>query len=217
MIRHGSVSVNGNIIKDAGQNVSPDDSISVSGNEIKSKKYLYFMLDKPDGVVTAVKDSHFPTVFDYIPEDLLGKKISPVGRLDFHTTGLLILTNDGELSHKLTSPQHHVSKKYLVTYSGEPLTEKEIQDAASGMTLTDMDEPVVLKPAELQLLSDNHCYLILKEGKTHQVKRMIASWGRSVTELRRVSIGGLSLPEKSVPGTLTELTEEDIASIHNQE
>lgn len=213
LIRRGTVSVNGNIIKDAGANVSPDDSISISGQIISGKSHLYFMLDKPDEVVTAVKDSHYKTVYDFLPPELLGKKISPVGRLDYHTTGLLLLTNDGDLSHKLTSPQHHVAKKYLVTYSGDELTSDQVKEAAEGMTLHDMDEPVPLKPAELILLPENKCFLILTEGKTHQVKRMIASWGRSVTELRRISIGGLELPEDSVPGTLTELTEEDIKRI----
>ena len=212
-IRKGKVTVNGVVVKDNGFHVTEDDDIIFDGESAVPKSHLYFMMDKPDGVLTAMEDKRLPTIADFIPANLKNLKLSPVGRLDYHTTGLLIITNDGDLSHRLTSPKYEVPKNYLVTYSGNELGQTQIDEAASGMTLTDMDKPVKLAPAKLELLPNNQAILTLYEGKTHEVRRMISSWGCEVVELRRISIGEVSLPENSEPGSLIELSENQIQSL----
>ena len=213
LIRGGHVTVNGTVIKDSGYHVKDDDDVAIDGESVVSKKHLYFIFDKPDEVLTAMEDKRLPNVGDFIPPHLANLKLSPVGRLDYHTTGLLIITNDGELSHRITSPKYKLPKKYLITYKGAPLNKKHVEEAASGMTLYDMDTPTVLSPAILELISDDTACLTLYEGKTHEVRRMISSWGCEVLELRRISIGQIKIPETSVPGTLTELSDELVASL----
>lgn len=212
LIRHGKVLVNGNVIKDAGYKVSENDVVTLLGQEAKIKDKLYFIFDKPDEVLTAMEDKRLPTVADFIPANLKNKKLSPVGRLDYHTSGLLIITNDGELSHRLTSPKYNVPKVYRVVYDGEPLTNAHVEEAQNGITLTDTDDIIKLKPSKLDLISDNCCELTLYEGKTHEVRRIIAHWNRSVLELRRIKLGNLSLLD-SKPGDLRELTEEELSTL----
>ena len=216
MIRGGLVTVNGTVIKDSGYHVKETDEVLLNGSATVQKDNLYFVFDKPDGVLTAMEDKRLPTVADYIPAEIKNLKLSPVGRLDYHTTGLLIITNDGDLSHRLTSPKYKIPKRYLVTYKGALLDNSHIEEAASGMTLTDMDKPIKLAPANLELLSDNQAILTLTEGKTHEVRRIISAWGREVLELRRISLGALELPEDSIPGTLTELNEEQVLQLKKE-
>ena len=216
MIRSGLVTVNGTVIKDSGYHVKETDEVLLNGSSTVQKDNLYFVFDKPDGVLTAMEDKRLPTVADYIPAEIKNLKLSPVGRLDYHTTGLLIITNDGDLSHRLTSPKYKIPKRYLVTYKGTVLDNSHVEDAASGMILTDMDKPVKLAPANLELLPDNQVILTLTEGKTHEVRRIISAWGREVLELRRISLGALQLPEDSIPGTLTELSEEQILQLKKE-
>lgn len=216
MIRGGLVTVNGTVIKDSGYHVKETDEVLLNGSATVQKDNLYFVFDKPDGVLTAMEDKRLPTVADYIPTEIKNLKLSPVGRLDYHTTGLLIITNDGELSHRLTSPKYKIPKRYLVTYKGDALDNSHIEEAASGMTLTDMDKPIELAPANLEPLSDNQAILTLTEGKTHEVRRIISAWGREVLELRRISLGALQLPDDSIPGTLTELNEEQVIQLKKE-
>lgn len=216
MIRSGQVTVNGTVIKDSGYHVKETDEVLLNGSATVQKDNLYFIFDKPDGVLTAMEDKRLPTVADYIPAEIKNLKLSPVGRLDYHTTGLLIITNDGDLSHRLTSPKYKIPKRYLVTYKGAILDNSHIEEAASGMTLTDMDKPIKLAPANLELLSDNQAILTLTEGKTHEVRRIISAWGREVLELRRISLGALELSEDSIPGTLTELNEEQVLQLKKE-
>lgn len=206
IIKSGRVKVNGAVVSDASIHIKDDDIVLLDDVEIQSQNYIYLLMDKPDGVVTAIEDKRLSCVGDYLSPELKTKKVSPVGRLDYHTTGLLILTNDGEFSHRMTSPKYHLPKTYFVTYSGPMLTSREVSEAELGMTLKDMDEVVKLKPAILELGEDvsgednseyHTCKLTLTEGKTHQVRRMISSWNCEVIELRRVSIGSLSIP--SIP------------------
>ncbi|MCQ2528120.1 MAG: pseudouridine synthase [Saccharofermentans sp.] len=216
MIRSGQVTVNGTVIKDSGYHVKETDEVLLNGSATVQKDNLYFIFDKPDGVLTAMEDKRLPTVADYIPAEIKNLKLSPVGRLDYHTTGLLIITNDGDLSHRLTSPKYKIPKRYLVTYKGAILDNSHIEEAASGMTLTDMDKPIKLAPANLELLSDNQAILTLTEGKTHEVRRIISAWGREVLELRRISLGAIELSEDSIPGTLTELNEEQVLQLKKE-
>jgi 16S rRNA pseudouridine516 synthase len=160
-----------------------------------------------------MEDKRLPHVGQFIPANLKNRKISPVGRLDFHTTGLLILTNDGELSHRLTSPNYGISKVYEVTYEGAPLTDTQKEEASKGITLTDMDKPVKLHPAVLEVKEDNRALLTLTEGKTHEVRRIFAHWERPVATLKRVCLGTLTLEENSQEGDLRELTSSEVESL----
>ena len=213
-LRSGRVTINGEAILDPGYSVFDKDIplICLDGSPIVAGTHLYFCLNKPDGYVTAMTDDHLPCVGDLIPDHLKTKKLAPVGRLDYHTTGVLLITNDGDLSHKLTSPKWHKEKVYLVTYEGEALTEKEVECFSKGITLHEKGrEPEKLKPAELILLAPGQCRLVLIEGKTHQVKRMLASQGRSVIALHRESIGSLCLHDGQKPGEMYALSAEEIA------
>ena len=211
LIASGGVLVNGIIAKDPGMQIKETDRITCKGIEIGRKDNLYFLLDKPDGVLTAMEDPRLSCVGDYIPVELKGKKLAPVGRLDYHTTGLLIITNDGELSHRLQSPRYHVAKRYLVSFEGPSWTEKEIEAVASGITLTDMDTPVKTAPAELSVIDGNNASITLSEGKTHEVRRIFAHFGKEVIALRRVSLAGLEIdPSCSNTGDIRELSKEEI-------
>ncbi|MBO4682179.1 MAG: rRNA pseudouridine synthase [Clostridiales bacterium] len=211
LIASGGVSVNGVIAKDPGMQVTEADKITCKGVEVGQKENLYFLLDKPDAVLTAMEDPRLSCVGDFIPQELKSKKLAPVGRLDYHTTGLLIITNDGELSHRLQSPKYHVAKRYLVTFEGPSWSEKEIEAVASGITLTDMDTPVKTAPAELSVIDGHNAEITLYEGKTHEVRRIFAHFGKEVIALRRVSLAGLEIdPSCGNTGNIRELTEEEI-------
>ena len=212
LISKGKVTVAGKVIKDPGYKVKDDElnTISVAGSIAEIKENIYLLFDKPDGVLTAMEDKRLPHVGQFIPANLINRKISPVGRLDFHTTGLLILTNDGELSHRLTSPNYGISKVYEVTYEGPALTEAQIKEAADGITLTDMDKPVKLHPSVLEIKEGNRALLTLTEGKTHEVRRIFAHWERPVLKLKRISVGDLALGDNLAEGQIRELTEEEI-------
>ena len=214
LLRQGRVCLRGEVVRDPGLSVTEEmgSEITLDGQPIIASEYLYFCLNKPDGYLTAMSDDRLPCVGDLLPDHLKTKKLAPVGRLDYHTTGVLLITNDGDLSHKLTSPKWHKEKVYLVTYEGDALTEKEVECFSKGMTLHEKGhEPEKLKPAELILLAPGQCRLVLTEGKTHQVKRMLASQGRSVVGLHRESIGSLCLHDGQMPGEMYALSEEEIA------
>ena len=213
LISKGLVSLDGTVIKDPGFKLTEDqqDKISVAGQSAQIKQNIYLLLNKPDGVLTAMEDKRLPHVGQFIPANIRNRKISPVGRLDFHTTGLLILTNDGELSHRLTSPTYGISKVYEVTYEGPALTEEEKNEAQEGITLTDQDKPVKLHPATLVIENTNNkARITLTEGKTHEVRRIFAHWGRPVTTLRRISLGTLELEDTLEEGQIRELTEDEV-------
>jgi 16S rRNA pseudouridine516 synthase len=212
IIRDGRVCLSGVPVKDPSVSVEENSSrITIDGTLMTVTRYLYAALYKPEGCLTALEDSRLPTIAQYIPPELLGKGIAPVGRLDYNTSGLLLMTNNGMLSHRLTGPKWHVGKIYLVTYTGEPLTGSEIRLFADGMTLREAGhEPEPLAPAKLEPVSDTRCRLMLTEGKTHQVKRMLAAVGRSVTALHRESIGGITLPETQNPGEFRMLEDREI-------
>lgn len=213
MIKKGCVTVNGTVITDPSAHISESDTLLIDGTPVRTASKLYFIFDKPDGVLTAMEDKRLPTVNDYIPANLKNLKLSPVGRLDYHTTGLLIITNDGELSHRLTSPKYEIPKVYRVRFQGDPVTEYEAEECRKGVTLTDTDTPVRLRPCNMVPTGDDSCEITLYEGKTHEVRRLMAHFDKSVIELRRVSIGSIKLSEGSEPGTLMELSDDEISSL----
>lgn len=219
MIRDGVVCVGGEVLYDPATDISGDmlSLITVNGKSVTFSKYIYLCLNKPDGCLTAMEDSRLQTVADFIPKELLGKGISPVGRLDYHTTGVLLITNDGELSHRLSGPKWHVPKSYIVTYSGAPLGVKEAELFAKGLILHDIPgEKIVLAPATLESIEESTCRLILVEGKTHQVKRMLSAVNRSVVALHRESYAGVRILENQAPGEIRNLLPEELTGLLEQ-
>ena len=160
-------------------------------------------------MLTATEARRQPTVLDLLPAEYRRIGVAPVGRLDKDTTGLLLLTDDGELAHRLLSPKYHVDKRYLARVDG-PLSQADVDACASGITLSDGTECL---PAGLELLPENRCIVTLRQGKFHQVKRMLASRGAPVITLHRLSMGTLSLPEDLLPGRWRPLTVEETAAL----
>ena len=184
--------------------------ILVDGADLGWQAHTYVMLNKPAGVLTATEDQRQKTVLDLLPEDLRRRGLFPVGRLDKDTEGLLLLTDDGELAHRLLSPKKHVDKVYYARLD-QPLAPADCAAFAEGVVLADGAR---CRPALLQLLGDGREALItLREGKFHQVKRMTASRGAAVVYLKRLSMGPLALDKALTPGSFRYLTAEEVAKI----
>ena len=178
-------------------------AVSVDGEELRHGRFRYFMLDKPVGVLTATEDRRQQTVLDLLTPELRRLRLFPVGRLDRDTTGLLLLTDDGDYAHRVISPRCDGEKVYLAETEGA-LSEADVAAFAAGLTLRDGTRCL---PAGLEILSDCRCLVTVREGKYHQVKRMLASRGAPVTALRRLSIGSLQIDEKLGSGGFRELSE----------
>lgn len=206
-IKKGRVTVNGETAKAPEQKVDETrDTVTLDGHSFSYQKFFYYMLHKPAGVVTAVRDHHDQTVLDLLV-DAPGKDLSPVGRLDKDTEGLLLITNDGALSHRLLSPVKHVPKTYLV-HTKRPVTSQMCEKLEAGVEIGD-ETPTA--PAKTKLLSDTDCGLLLTitEGRFHQVKRMLQAVGNEVVYLKRLSMGTLVLDETLSKGSWRALTEEE--------
>lgn len=206
IIKTGRVEVDGRVI------TSPDEkidetavTITLDGIPVATESLYYYMMDKPAGVVTATEDRQQQTVLDLLPPELRRQGVFPVGRLDKDTTGLLLLTNDGDWAHRIISPKSHVKKRYMAEVDGLP-NDADVQAFAAGITLRD---GAVCMPAQLEITGTSLCYVTLKEGKYHQVKRMLASRGKPVLTLRRLSVGGLELDSDLGAGGFRPLTEEE--------
>ena len=219
MISRGGVSVNGIAVRDASLQVTENDSITYDGREINCQTKLYYLFDKPDGVLTAMEDKRLPCVADFIPPELRSKKLSPVGRLDYHTSGLLIITNDGELSHRLQSPRYEVPKIYLASYRGLEWTADETAAVASGFTIRDKGYSEQIAPAELKLTEASgdglsRAFLTLHEGKTHEVRRIFAHFNKEVITLRRIGLAGIRISDDvDSCGTFRPLTDNELKSL----
>ena len=213
LVRQGRIYVDGKVASAADMKVDPEKSeILLDGENIGYEKYTYVMLHKPAGVLSAVEDKRQKTVLDLLPEELQKRGLSPVGRLDKDTEGLLLLTNDGDLTHHLLSPRHHVDKVYYAKVDGQ-LEQADCEASAAGMTLGDGLECM---PAGLKILSPGEALVTLQEGKFHQVKRMLAARGKPVVYLKRLSMGPLELDESLQPGSFRHLTEEEVQSLARQ-
>ena len=209
LIRKGYVLVNGNVIKDDDFKVDEiNDEINILDSEIKYEEFIYIMLNKPEGYVSATYDFSKPIVLDLI-DDYKKRNLFPVGRLDIDTHGLLLITNDGNLAHRMLSPKSHVDKKYYLKYDGK-YNESFIQKFKDGITLVDGYKCM---PAEFIDLGDNEAYIIIREGKFHQVKRMMEAVGCNVTFLKRISFGNLVLDESLKEGKWRHLTSDEIESL----
>ena len=174
------------------------------------RRFTYVLLHKPGGVITATEDRRQETVMELLPQELRRVGLAPVGRLDKDTEGLLLLTNDGELTHRLLSPKYHVDKRYFARVDGH-LTAAHAEAFAKGMTLGD---GLKCLPARLEILPDNGCIVTVREGKFHQVKRMLASCGAPVAYLKRLSIGPLVLGDELGRGEHRMLREEEVAALY---
>ena len=210
LVRQGRVSVDGVLAAAPEQKIDPGNTrILVDGSPIGYEQFTYIMLHKPAGVLSAVEDRKQKTVLDLLPPDLQKRGLSPVGRLDKDTEGLLLLTNDGELTHRLLSPKYHVDKVYYARVDGV-LTKEDTTAFAAGITLGD---GLKCLPAGLECLSDNECLVTLHEGKFHQVKRMLASRGKPVVYLKRLRMGSLELDKMLKKGEYRPLTAEEILAL----
>lgn len=213
MVKRGEVSVNGVVVKDSSVKVSYEDDIKINGKSLSQTEFIYIMLNKPKGVVSASEDKRDKTVVDILPDKLKRKNLFPAGRLDKDTTGFSLITDDGDFAHRILSPARHVDKTYIAEISEKIDFEKARKAFADGIVLGD---GTVLLSAQLELLEngDKQVFkIIIKEGKYHQIKRMFASLGTSVVELERIAIGGLSLDPTLKKGEARLITESELQLI----
>ena len=211
--KQGLISVNGKVINNPGVQVdSESDDIRFNGEKIVYREFVYIMLNKPDGYISATFDKYDPIVLDLIDQSYLVFEPFPVGRLDKDTEGLLGLTNDGQLAHRVLSPKKHVPKTYYAKIQGK-VTEEDILAFEKGVILDDGYETM---PSQLKILKSDdmsEIELTIHEGKFHQVKRMFESVGKKVVYLKRLSMGKLKLDESLKLGEYRELTEEEVKLI----
>ena len=210
IIKSGRVLVNGAAVNAPEHKLDPErDTVVLDGETLSYVKFRYFMLDKPSGVLSATEDRRQKTVLDLLPPELQALELFPVGRLDKDTSGLLLLTNDGDFAHRVISPKSEVEKLYYAKVDGVP-DESDAAVFAEGIVLGDGTKCL---PAKLEPLGCGECLVTVMEGKYHQVKRMLASRGKPVLELRRLAVGGLALDTASEPGQWRELGEDDLCSV----
>ncbi|MGL5633736.1 MAG: pseudouridine synthase [Sarcina sp.] len=211
VIKQGIVTVNGEIVKDVNMKVNPyEDTIFVGSEEVVYRKFIYLLMNKPDGVISATFDNKDETVVDLLyPEHQVFEPF-PVGRLDKDTVGLLLLTNDGELNHKLISPKYGVDKVYFAHINAQ-ITDADIKAFENGITL---DDGYKCRSGKLEVLENLEdmakVHVTIHEGKFHQVKRMFEARGKKVTYLRRVKFGPLEIDETLAEGEYRELTQDEL-------
>ncbi|MGG4454744.1 pseudouridine synthase [Brevibacillus porteri] len=213
LVKQRLIVVDGVVATDPGMHViAEEQEILVDGEPLNFKRWVYVLLNKPPGVVSATEDNVHETVVDLLPYEW-AIKVHPVGRLDIDTEGLLLLTNDGHLSHSLLSPKKKVDKEYFAHIDGR-VTEHHVQEFAKGVELEDF----TTLPAKLEIISSGETSEIrvtIMEGKFHQVKRMFAAFDLHVTYLQRIRMGPLHLDPSLAPGEYRELTEEELNMLQN--
>ncbi|MCK3658467.1 16S rRNA pseudouridine(516) synthase [Pasteurellaceae bacterium Pebbles2] len=211
-LRQSAVQINGEIEKSGARKVSNTDEILFDGERLEwLDGKQYFMLNKPQGFVCSHDDGDYPTIYQFFDYPLAGK-LHSAGRLDVDTTGLVLLTDDGQWSHRITSPKHHCEKTYLVTLA-DPVESNYQQACADGILLRGEREPTT--PAVLEILDDYNVNLTISEGRYHQVKRMFAALGNKVVALHRWRVGNIVLDEDLPEGEFRALTEQEIAESVN--
>ncbi|OWR27226.1 16S rRNA pseudouridine(516) synthase [Saccharibacillus sp. O23] len=221
LAKQGRIAVDGKTVKDSGLQVDPElSSIEVDGQPVRYREFVYLLLNKPQGVVSATEDRYDRTVVDLLDTEYLAFEPFPVGRLDKDTEGLLLLTNDGKLAHELLSPRKHVPKTYEAVVLGA-VDESDGQAFAAGVTL---DDGYKTMPAELEIVrnyvlddeSRSDIRLTIMEGKFHQVKRMFEAVGKKVIFLKRVTMGPLELDPALAPGQYRELSEDELRALRGE-
>lgn len=208
-IRKKLITVDGVVVTDPGMKISEDSAVTFKGEPLQYKQFRYYMLNKPQGVVSATKDNIDTTVMDLL-KGVNTRDMFPVGRLDKDTEGLLIITNDGELSHRLLSPRSHVDKCYLVQLM-HSITVDDIKSLSKGV---DIGDDTLTLPAKVEAIAADRIYLTITEGRYHQVKRMLEAVGNKVVFLKRVSFGPLELDSDLAPGQYRELDDSEIIMLN---
>ncbi len=210
LVKKGGVQVNHVPVRDPAQQVDEASAVlTVNGQPLDGRLTRHVMLHKPAGLLTAARDKKQPTVMDLLPEVYSAIGCMPVGRLDKDTTGLLLLTTDGELNHRLLSPGRHVDKTYLAEVDG-PLNASHVAAFAEGVRLSDFDA----QPARLEIIGPQTGRVTIHEGKFHQIKRMFSAVGREVTRLHRATFGSLMLDPNLPEGAWRELTDAELAALY---
>ena len=213
-IRLKAVTVNGKAVTSADMHIDPkNDVICFFGSEVIYREHTYIMMNKPDGVVSATDDGRDKTVIDLLPPNIKNDKLFPCGRLDKNTVGLILITDNGELAHELLSPRSHVSKSYRFK-AAEPISQDDVKRFESGVTLAD---GYVTMPAEIEL-AKNGCegIITLREGKYHQIKRMLGALNNKIIYLERITFGPLVLDEGLARGEWRFLTDDEIENLKQQ-
>lgn len=209
LIAEGAVSINGVVCRKKDIKLDPEkDTVAINGKTVDYSEHIYIMMNKPAGVLSASNDKHAQTVIDILPQDMKRKNLFPAGRLDRDTEGLLIITDDGDFAHRMLSPKKHVEKIYHAVIDGK-VGENEIKMFADGIVFGDGFECM---PAKLKIAdngTEQICEVIICEGKFHQVKKMFAAVGCTVTYLKRIKIGALGLDEKLAPGECKLLSKDE--------
>ena len=214
-LKSGRVTVNGKKEKSAKLQIDEEtDEICFDGQKLDYEEFVYYMMNKPQGVISATEDPKHKTVLDLLDNYARAKEVFPVGRLDIDTHGLLLLTNDGKLAHALLSPKRHVDKTYLAQINGV-MTDADIEAFAQGIPFKDF----TCQPAKLELVSidtekeESLVRVTIAEGKFHQVKRMVAYCGKEVVDLQRLTMGTLTLDEDLKRGEWRRLTKEELEGL----
>lgn len=209
MISHGLVLVNDISVQKAEDKFDEENiRIKLNGNELEIRKHIYLILNKPKGFVSATEDREQKTVLDLVPEKYKTRVLFPAGRLDKDTTGLMLITDDGEFSHNILSPRKHVKKEYEVTLDN-PVTDEMVEGFREGVKLNDGE----CKSAILEKTGEYTANVTITEGRYHQIKRMFGCYGAKVIELNRICMGNLYLPKDLGLGEIKEASEEDLKNI----
>ena len=216
LIKSKKVQVDDVVVQKPETSIDPEKAIvKIGGRIMDYQEFYYFILHKPAGYITATEDKKLPTVVDLLDEEDRNKDVAPVGRLDKDTEGLLVLTNDGKTTHELLSPKKHVDKVYYARVKGAVMPE-DCDAFATGMTLED---GTVFAPGKLEIITsgeESEIYVTIKEGKFHQVKRMVQAIGKEVVYLKRIKMGNFSLPEDLALGEYRQLTKEELMQLKGE-
>lgn len=212
LVKQKRITINGDIALKSDVKVDVlVDKIFVDGEEISFKKFVYLMLNKPKGYVSATEDKNMPTVLELVPDEYLHRDLFPAGRLDRDTTGLMLITDDGEFAHNILSPKKHVKKTYNVTID-IPMTEEMVTGFKNGVNLIDGE----CKEAELTITGEYTGVVVLTEGRYHQIKRMFGCFGAKVVELERIGMGDFCLPEDLELGECREFSNEELKQVQGR-
>lgn len=212
LIRQKRVTINGELIFKSDIKIdSEKDIITIDNKEIKIKKHIYLILNKPKGYISATEDRKMQTVLDLVPKQYAHRNLFPAGRLDKDTTGLMLITDDGEFAHDILSPKKHVKKVYNVTLD-IPVNQDMVKGFKNGVLLNDGE----CKSALLEITGLNTCMVTLTEGRYHQIKRMFGCFGAKVIELKRIGMGNFILPDNLKNGECRELNEEELKKIEER-
>jgi len=212
LISQGLIYVNGEQVKKPESKYDETNiTIQINGKEIEIKKHIYLLLNKPKGYISSTEINSQKTVLDLVPEEYKNRNLFPAGRLDKDTTGLMLITDDGEFAHNILSPRKHVKKEYEVTLD-IPVTEAMVKGFKKGVNLNDGE----CKSADLEITGEYTAKVVLTEGRYHQIKRMFGCYGAKVIELNRICMGNLYLPKELKLGEVKEASEEELQKIQER-